>query len=178
MTIGVNHLGFAVSYRSTKPVEPSQCARIQAAIKEASRGKTWLLSEAVWVARQADGHLWGASKPNFQPHPDDVAAATMENLPDATISDVVQILCDISRAEGVDWEVSHDGSGGPIGFIRNGIADPDVLAQIEAFADVCQILSELEGGLEEGFDAADTNPFRAEDDDDDPPILKFPPRQP
>jgi hypothetical protein len=171
-------LGFAVSYRSTEPVEPSKYARIQAAIKNASRGRTWLSSEGAWVSRQEDGHLWGASKPNFQPHPDDVAAAKMENLPDGTISDVVQILCDISRVEGVDWEVSHDDSDGPIGLIRNGVADPDVLAPIEAIADVCQILGELEGGLDDGLDIADANPLRREDDDNEPPILKFPPRQP
>lgn len=169
-------MGFAVSYRSTQPVEPSKSARIQAIIKNATHGKTWLSSEPAWVSRQEDGHLWGASKPNFQPHPDDVAAAKLENLPDGTISDVVRILCDVSRVERVDWEVSHDASAGPIGLIQNGIADPDVLAHIEAFADVCQIFGEPDGGLEDGLDVADANPSQPEDDDDDPSILKFPSR--
>jgi hypothetical protein len=171
-------LGFAVSYRSTKPVEPAKYARIQAAIKHAIRGRTWLSSEPACVSRQKDGHLCGASKPNFQPHPDDVAAARTENLPDGTISDVVRILCDVSRTEGVDWELSHDESGGPIGLIRNGIADPDVLAQIESFADICQILGDLEAGLEDAVDVGEAKPLRRDDDDDEPQILKFAPRKP
>ena len=128
------------------------------------------------MTQQDDGHLFGASKPNFQPHPDDVAAAKIENRPDGTIADVVQILCDVSQAEGVDWELSHDHSGGPIGFIRNGIADAHVLIEIESIADVCQVLDDLEAGPQDSLDAGDANP-RPEDDDDGPRILKFTPRK-
>jgi hypothetical protein len=41
-----------------------------------------------------------------------------------------------------------DHSGGPIGYIRTGVCDPEVLSQIEAFADLGDILGEL--GLDEG----------------------------
>jgi hypothetical protein len=181
-------LGFAVSYRSTKPVEPSKFTRVQSVISKSVRGRTWLSSEPAWVMHQDDGHLIGASKPNMQPDPDDAAAARSESLPDGTIADVVQILCDISQAEGIDWELSHDHSSGPIGLIRNGIADPNVLTEIETIAEVCQVLGEAEislsdhivvGGEKEGsVDVADANPPEPEDDDDGPRILKFSPRKP
>jgi hypothetical protein len=174
-------LGFSVSYRSTKPIEPSKAARIRAAIDKAVHGRTWLTSEPAWVTQQDDGHLIGASKPNFQPHPDDVAAAKIEDGPDGTIADVVQILCDVSQAEGIDWELRHDHSDGPIGFIRNGIADAHVLIEIESIADVCQVLGDLEdgaeAGAEDGLDAGEANPPQPEDDDDGPRILKFTPRK-
>jgi hypothetical protein len=122
-----------------------------------------------------DGHLFGGSKPNFLPDPDDAAAAAdMQSpdgttLPDGTTCDLVDILCKLSRDHGVDWELSHDESPGPIGFIRNGVAEERLLQQMEAFADLPSILDEMRVEIEEADD--EDNP-----EDDEPPILPFRPR--
>lgn len=116
---------------------------MQVAVLEASRGRTWLSCEPVYFSRLEDGRLWGGSKPNLRPDPDDVASAQSEGLPDGSAQDMLEVLCRVSRDFGVDWEISHDGSDGPIGFIRGGECDGDVAGQIEAFADLAEALGEL-----------------------------------
>src|SRR5205823_4902371 len=79
-----------------------------------------------------DGHLCGCSKPSFRPHPDDAAAAVREGLPDGTPLDMLDILCQLSRDHGIDWEIDHDESDGPVGYIRSGVADEEVSPRASA----------------------------------------------
>jgi hypothetical protein len=79
-----------------------------------------------------------------------VASAVRTGLPDGTARDMLDLLCQISRDHGIDWEISHDYSEGPIGTIRAGECDGDVLAQVEAFTDLGDILSgEMDGLFDE-----------------------------
>ena len=143
-------MGFAVYYRSTRSVAPTQAEAIERAADDLCRGRTWLECEPIrFYAGQPDGHLFGGSKPNFQPHPDDDVAAAREGLPDGTMRDLLNVLCQLSREHGVDWEISHDHSGGPIGHIRTGVCDPEVLSQINALADLGNILAGELDGLED-----------------------------
>jgi hypothetical protein len=91
-----------------------------------------------------DGLLGGSSKPNFTPHPDDVASAEAEGLPDGTLNDLLDILCQLSRQFNVDWEISRDYSDGPLGYIRGGNIDEDVRTQCTAFNDLAADLG-MEG---------------------------------
>ena len=137
-------MGFTVTYRTTKPVSPETAKAIEAAADQACQGRTWLSCEPIcFFSRDVDGTLWGGSKPNFQPHPDDVAEAASEDLPDGTIRDVLDILCRLSQDHGVDWSIGHDHDP-QIGFIRGGLCDDTVLAQIEAFADLSDMLGEMD----------------------------------
>jgi hypothetical protein len=136
-------MGFTIYYRSTQPVAPADSEAIREAARVANEGRTWLSCEPVHFFPGADGNLQGGSKPNFMPHPDDAAAAARAGLPDGTTRDMLDILCRLSRDHAVDWEISHDHSGGPIGYIRSGVCDDVVLAQIEGFADLGDILGEL-----------------------------------
>jgi hypothetical protein len=117
-------------------------------------GRTWLMCEPLcfWLDEN-DGHLMGGSKPNFFPHPDDAASAASTGLPDGTLRDLLDILCQLSRDHGIDWEISHDHSDGTIGLIRDGICDPEVLTQVEILADLCGNLPDFE--MEEGRPDAD-----------------------
>lgn len=162
-------MGFTVYYRSTEPVDASTRASIDANSTKLCRGRTWLSCEPVcfFFDGDDDGHMMGGSKPNFAPHPDDVASAMSEDLPDGTVQDALDVLCQLSRDHQVDWEISHDESGGPIGFIRSGQADPEVLVRIEAFAGLGDILGEL------GIDGSFEGPL--DDDDNGPTILSFGP---
>ena len=136
-------MGFAVSYRSTRPVATTEKVAIQQAARNASEGRTWLGCEPVQFLGDEEGHLFGASKPNFMPHPDDVAAAAQEKQSDGTTRDMIDVLCQLSRDHAVDWEISHDFSNGPMGYIRSGICDEDLLTQIEIFSELPDILGEL-----------------------------------
>lgn len=140
-------MGFAVYYRSTRPVTQPEADTICAAALAAIKGRTWLGCEPVSLSRDTeDGHLSGGSKPNFMPHPDDAAAAACSDLPNGTTRDVINILCQLSRDHGVDWEVDHDDSDGPIGYIRDGLCDDEVFVQIDAFDELGDILREFEDG--------------------------------
>jgi len=136
-------MGFTINYRSTRSVSPAEAAAIRSAAREACRGRTWLSCEPVILSRGADGHLSGACKPNFRPHPEDVAGAAREGLPDGTARDLLDVLCRVSRDHGVDWEISHDHSSGPLGQIRAGECDGEVLLRLEAIADVADYLGSL-----------------------------------
>lgn len=176
-------MGFEFYYRSTRPVTPAEAATIQQAAEELTRARTWLSCEPVSLSTsEEDGHLAGSSKPNFHPHPADAAAAKQEALPDGTTRDLFEILGKLSKAHAIDWEISHDYSNGPLGYIRRGVCDGKVLAQAEALA----IPDEMLGNILGGFDLRNTAP-RAnsqsnqsdrndEDDDNNPSILKFKPK--
>jgi hypothetical protein len=174
-------MGFDFYYRSTRPVTPTEAANIERAAAELSRGHTWLSCEPpILSASEEDGHLEGGSKPNFQPDPDDAAAAAKENLPDGTIQDLIEILRQLSESHAIDWEISHDYSDGPIGFIRGGICDREILTQSEAFAGLSGILENVWDEFESPTDApaanSPTHQTNLDDDDDGPPILKFKPK--
>jgi hypothetical protein len=150
-------MGFSVNYRSTRPVAAEVAVAIEKAGHELCRERTWLSCEPVnFVADPDDGRLFGGSKPNFMPHPDDAASAASQGLPDGTTRDLLDVLCQLSRDHGVDWEISHDYSNGPIGHIRAGTCDDAVRAQVEALGDLGDILAgELDDLDEEGFSAGE-----------------------
>jgi hypothetical protein len=140
-------MGFTVYYRSTRPVAPAEAEVIRRAAGEANAGRSWLGCEPVHFFPGDDGgHLLGGSKPNFQPHPGDAAAAARSGLPDGTTRDMLDILCRLSRDHGIDWALSHDHDT-DVGYIRAGVCDEGALAQIEAFAVMGDVLGEL--GLDE-----------------------------
>jgi len=138
---------------------------IEQAAGDLSRGRSWLSCEPVaFYPRQDDGHLLGGSKPNFQPHADDAAAAALSGLPDGTVHDLIEILCKLSNAFQVDWEFSHDHAPGPIGFIRGGVCEPGLLERIEH-------ISIAVSALQEKMDE-----FELEADDDGGPMPSFRPK--
>jgi hypothetical protein len=135
-------MGFTIYYRSTRPVSPAAEVALRTATTTANAGFTWLSCEPVHFFRESeDGHLTGGSKPNFLPHPDDVASAQRSGRPDGTVRTLLDILCQLSRDHGIDWEFRHDYSDGPIGTIRAGECVGDVAAQIDAIADLANMLA-------------------------------------
>lgn len=140
-------MGFAIGYDTTEAVSREVARRIIARAAQMAEGRTWLSCEPIILEQDAAGRVGGSSKPNFMPHPDDVASARAEGLPDGTVNDLLEILCALSTQFGVDWEISHD--YGFVGFIREGICDPDVKTQCNAFNDLAADM------LEEGFEFPD-----------------------
>lgn len=167
------NMGFSVYFRSTEPVAPDVASEIEHAAGRASVGMSWLSCEPCkFYPLDNDGHLSGGSKPNFSPHPDDVASAATENLRDGTLWDLLGILCDLSKTFGVDWAFSHDHDPN-IGFIRGGFADAKLRGQIEAFSDLYGTLNDFVSEFNrDSFGIDDLS--ASDDEDDDPPIFKFP----
>ena len=133
-------MGFTIDYQLTEPVTSEIEAAMLDAVNTLAAGRTWLSCEPPDI-RNYEGVLTGFSKPNFMPHPDDVAAAEEEGLPDGTVNDLLDILCELSRQFDVDWEISHEFSDGPVGFIRSGNVDDEVRMQ-------CQAINDLAAGLD------------------------------
>jgi hypothetical protein len=49
----------------------------------------------------------------------------------ATVRDLIDALCQISRDHHVDWEIEHDYYDGVVGYIRSGLADDKLVAEID-----------------------------------------------
>ena len=137
-------MGVSIWYVSTRPIDPERAEAVVSAARAASAGRTWLSCEPVSLRIDEDGRLEGFSKPNFHPHPDDVASAASKGLPDGTARDMLDILCRLSRDHGVDWEICHDHSDGPVGSINAGECDDVVFERVEVFADLAEILGDID----------------------------------
>ncbi|MBI3411054.1 MAG: hypothetical protein HY040_22195 [Planctomycetes bacterium] len=179
-------MGFTINYRSTQRLSPAKTNAIREAAKTLIAGRTWLSCEPVdFYEDQNDGRLLGRSKPNFLPNPDHAASAARESLPDGTVHDMINVLCELSRRFQVDWEFSHDYDPGPIGLIRAGVCEQRLREQMEAFADLGGILQEeMMGDFEAqlGFPPSSPTGIFGRDSDDEadddsgPSILPFRPQ--
>ena len=168
-------MGFSIYYRSVLPVDADQRTAAVSLCNDHCHGRSWLSCEPVhFFPAGADNHLFGGSKPNFAPHPDDAASAAAGGLPDGNVQDVIDVLCKISIESGIDWEISHDHSEGPVGFIRAGATDPEVITQIEALSSIGDIFGEFGFGSEYGAEFGD-NPGGETGDEpgDDPGGLRL-----
>ncbi|MCE9545747.1 MAG: ankyrin repeat domain-containing protein [Planctomycetia bacterium] len=133
---GVNSVGFTVWYRSSNPHSDADRIAIERAAADLCQGRTWLSCEPVFFfADSGDGRIVGGSKPNFTPHAEEIKSADATGLPDGTIRDAVDVLCQISRIHGVDWEITHQEGGDWIGHIRAGDAEKELLDRVSAFAE-------------------------------------------
>lgn len=183
-------MGFTIAYESTKPVPRATAEQIRAATDELCQGYTWLSCEPVdFFETPNQGKLWGASKPNFFPHPDDVASAAKERLPDGTVTTMLDILCQLSRDYRVDWRLSHELDPRPMGFIRGGECAPGLVEAIDGFEELVAGMQNLGRGYgevdeDEDLDSTADNESQDKrncDDEDDggsdnPHILKFRPK--
>lgn len=174
-------MGFTIDYESTKPVPRATAEQIRATTSELCQGYTWLSCEPVSFFDAAiQGKFCGASKPNFFPHPDDVASAAKEGLPDGTVTTLLEILCQLSRDYRVDWRLSHELDPRPLGFIRGGKCSSGLSDAIDGFEQLVAGMQNLGRGYAEVDDsnsaAAEENHDDDEDDGTHPHILKFRPK--
>ncbi len=162
-------MGFAVTYRSVDAVTPAKFHEINQAADKLTEGRTWLSCEPLLLMHlPEDAHLYGSSKPAFEPHPDDVASAEQEGLPDGTLHDVIAILCELSRMFDIDWEIGHD--YGFLGHIREGVVE-------DAVTEFINVLDIIPEAIAESH-AEELNTDDHDDEADDYPnnILPFPGR--
>lgn len=148
-------MSFTVYYTTARPVTADERATIEAATARLSGGFAWLLCEppAFWVSD--DGRLQGGSKPNFHPHPEDVAAAAAMCGPRGSVETLLEVLCQVSKECGIDWELSHDRSGGPTGRVAGGVADPAAVAMVDEVAAMADAVAGLDPDEFDPANAAD-----------------------
>jgi hypothetical protein len=172
-------MGFSIHYRSTETMHPAQAYAIKQHAERLIDGYTWLACEPVILQQQSDGYLTGHSKPNFFPAEIDADAAHLEGLPDGTVLTLAEVLCVLSREHGVDWDIGHDFEPDSIGCICGGVANSELMEQLETVGSIGDLLDdafdEVESDWEsEDFDLVDPESGDDDRDDDGPRVLKFP----
>ena len=129
-----------IYYRSLRAVSNEERVAIEDTARSAQAARTWLSCEPVGFYLSEGGYLRGGSKPNFAPDEAEAAAAAGSGLPDGTVLDLIEVLSQISRNHGVDWEIVFEQEP-PVGFIRNGRCDQEVLSGAEQLAEVARMMA-------------------------------------
>ena len=135
-------MGTSIYYRSLRTVSETERSSIEAAAKVAQEARSWLGCEPVHFHLDDGGSLKGGSKPNFSPDPEDAAAAGEGGLPDGSVLDLIEVLRNLSSQYGIDWEITFD-EGPPIGYIRAGRCDPELIAGAEQLVQVAQMFARM-----------------------------------
>jgi hypothetical protein len=126
-------VGFSVDYRSTRPVTAAEAEAIDQAAARLCDPPDWVGCEEIsfyeCLEAYGEGHLSGSSKPDLEAH-------WVYKIPGVETRivptwELIDALCQISRDHQVDWEISHDYRDGPVGYIRSGLADDKLVAEID-----------------------------------------------
>lgn len=186
-------MGFSIHYRSTETMHPALAFEIKQHAERLIGGYSWLSCEPISLRQQSDGYLIGHSKPSFFPAEADVHEPDPQELPDGTVLTLAEVLCSLSREHGIDWYLQHDYEPEWIGRISNGVADAELIEQLETFGSIGDLLDdsldefeedvELDDGDSRWIDGrsslTDDLALRISDEDEDfddsgPRVLKFP----
>lgn len=132
-------MGYSVYYRSTRAVTAAEAEAIDQTAARLCDDPEWagcepiLFSECLGADLNGgpypEAHLSGGSKLSFKA-PEELAIPG-EGTRIVTIRDLIDALCQISRDHQVDWEIEHEYQEGPVGYIRNGLADDKLVAEID-----------------------------------------------
>jgi hypothetical protein len=132
----------SIYYRSLRAVSDAERKTIEAAAQSAEKERTWLSCEPANFRVDEQGYLSGGSKPNFAPDPQEAAAAEKAGLPDGTATDLIEVLGKLSREYSADWEITLE-EGPPVGCIRGGRCDPQVVAGAEQLTQLAQMFARM-----------------------------------
>jgi hypothetical protein len=132
-------VGFSVDYRSTRAVTAAEAEAIDEAAARLCDDDVWgdgceeiafyeCLGTYEDGGEYKGGYLSGSSKPSFQANRGAIPGVERRIV---TIRDLIDALCQISRDHQIDWEIGHDYHDGPVGYIRSGLADDKLVAEID-----------------------------------------------
>jgi hypothetical protein len=179
-------MAFSIHYRSSETMHPARAYEIKQHAERLVEGFVWFSCQPVLLQQTTDGYLGGHSKPNFFPAESDPGAPHADGLPDGTIVTLAELLCVLSREHGVNWDVGHDYEPEPIGRICDGIADPELIEQLETFGSMGDLLDDMMGewdddlawdGVEDLLPEEPSGKKEANErrfDEEEPRVLKFP----
>jgi hypothetical protein len=168
-------MGFTVYYQSTESVDKQTRKAIAESLDQLCEGRSWISCEppGFFGGAEKEGHLLGGSKPNFMPAPADFTNPEDKHLPDGTIQDVVDILCQLSNWFDVDWQFNHDHDEGAIGYIRSGAPDLQLKNEIAGIASIGGVVADALDHLPVHLPSRDPSVYETEEGE--PRILKFGP---
>lgn len=129
---------FAIRYRTATPLAPDAAARVRDALERFAGGSAWALCEPPTLHADSRGHLAGQSLVNLAPDPNEVRAAMAVCGPDGTAETLLEVLDQVSRECGVDWELSHSESEVVVGGIRQGVADSGAQRLLDRVAELSE----------------------------------------
>jgi hypothetical protein len=164
-------MGFAIHYRSTESMHPAQAFEIKQLAERLIGRYLWASCEPVLLDQQTDGRLAGQSKPVFFPAEIDGPTHGLDGLSDGTVMTLAEVLCELSREFGVEWEIGHDYEPDPIGLIRDGVVDDELMEQLETVGSLGDLLDDFVDEEEAGCESAE---YRSVEGDEEPRVLKFP----
>lgn len=136
-------MGVTIEYYTKSDVTLEIVKAIVAATNEPDN-QPWLLCEPIHFFNMPgfENQLFGASKLNLMPDPDEKAeAVAYYDSEKNDLEFLIDKLAEISGRFGIDWVVQIEGS--PIGSIENGVCDPAVRDAVEAMADVAGEIGDL-----------------------------------
>jgi hypothetical protein len=172
-------MGFSIHYRSTESMHPAQAFEIKQHAERLIHRYMWVSCEPVSLQQNTDGYLAGQSKPNFFPAEAEGAGPDLEGLCDGTVMTLAEVLCVLSREHGIDWDIGHDYEPDPIGRISNGVANNDLMEQLETLGSIGDLLDEMVEDEDSDWESAefwfsDDSAGNEDSDDEEPRVLKFP----
>jgi hypothetical protein len=126
-------VGFSVDYRSTRAVTAAEAEAIDQAAARLCDHPRWVGCEEIFfyecLEAYGEGHLSGSSKPHLEAHWVYESSGVETRID--PIRELIDALCQISRDHQIDWEIDHDYHDGPVGYIRSGLADDKLVAEID-----------------------------------------------
>ena len=142
-------MGFDVSYTTTERISPTLQREIIDQCQSLYSAYSWVNVTGPSLDNE-DGYLAGSSRLSPDVDADDAADARDSGHPDGRLKELIDCLCRLSAKCDIEWEIEHDHSGGPFGYIRGGNADADVRDTIDGLD---AMFDEMDGdfGLPDSF---------------------------
>lgn len=132
-------MGFSISFRTTEQLSPARQREVLESLEQQAAGYLWLDCEPPRLMEE-DGILLGASRLSFAAD-EDIASAG-DDLPEGTINELLDCLCHVSKELEVAWEIAHNDSDGPLGYIRRGKCDKEARNECIDLADMAHELKQ------------------------------------
>ena len=163
-------------------MHPALAFEISDDVDRLVREFVWCNCEPVKLKQEADGFLAGQSSVWFCA--DDVLENHFSSLPPAVLITIIEVLCQLSANHDVDWVIGHDYEVGPVGRICDGIAEVNLIEEIETLDSLGDLIDDIDrdecdiDDSGDGFEVFDdyraATPVQDETEDDGPRLLKFP----
>ncbi len=135
-------MGFRLYYRSIETMHPALAFEISADADRLMQQFQWRECGPVKLKQRPDGFLAGESGAWYSSG--DVHEDSESGLPQAVLMTIVDVLCRLSAAHNVDWMVGHDYEIGPVGRICDGIAESDLIEEIETLDGIGDLIDDID----------------------------------
>ncbi|MDB5313466.1 MAG: hypothetical protein JWO38_7668 [Gemmataceae bacterium] len=136
-------MGVGLDFRTAGAVSPDVENAVRAELGAVNAGRPWILCEPIhFFDAENGGILFGGSKLNLHPWPDEFRAAAAEPHDRNDLEALLDALTDWSARFGLTWDLDIDGA--PLGRIERGNCPPELTGALQAMADVAAELANFD----------------------------------